>query len=59
VATALRREHANVDSVAIDDVLIADRRLRRDFLRRHFPPQFPLKYLHGLKRMIHRLLADH
>ena len=55
----LRRKHADVDLVALDDVLVADRLLGRNLLGRHLPPQLALQDLHGLERMIDRLLADH
>ena len=40
---ALRREHADVDLVALDDVLVADRALGRHLLRRHLAAELLLQ----------------
>ncbi len=56
---ALRRELPDVDLVAGDDVLVADRGLGRDLLGLHGAAHLLLQRLHRLERMIHRLLADH
>ena len=55
----MRGKDADIDVVALDDVLVADRLIGRNLLRRHFPTQLLLQNLHRLERMIHRLLADH
>src|SRR5262249_6025180 len=56
---SLLRKDADIDVVTLDDVLVADRLIGRNLLRRHFPTQLLLQDLHRLERMIHRLLADH
>ena len=43
----------------VDYILVADRLLRRHFLRRHLAAELLLQRLHRLQRMIDRLLADH
>ena len=53
-ATSAAPENSDVDGVALDDVLVADRLLRH-FLRRHLAPEL-LRDLHRLERMIDRLL---
>ena len=55
----LRREHADVDLVAVDDVLAGHGALGRHLDRRHLASELLLQKLHGLERMIDRLLADH
>ena len=56
---ALRRKLPDVDGVAGDDVLVADRARGRHFLRRHLAPELLLQDLHRLERMVDRRLADH
>ena len=55
----LRGELANVDLVALDDVLAGDGALGRHLDRLHLPSEFRLQQFHRLERMIDRLLADH
>ena len=55
----LRREFADVDGVAGQHILVADRLVGRDFLGRHLAPELLLQRLHRLERMIDRLLANH
>src|SRR5262249_42097000 len=56
---ALRRKHANVDLLALEDVLIADRLRGGHLARRQLAPELLLQRLHRLERMIDWLLPDH